>query len=438
MRTTTKILKNAGAAPVETSKAEGQVFELTSLDVKEVSLVDKGANRREFLVTKKAGERGEVITGGKEIKINPLLKNDAELVAKDQADAGAIPGANAAATAEGIDGAAGPGVVTEVDKSKADTAAAAPVATAAPAVDEAAELAKLRAAVGGEAKKADVTITPEADGSVSVSVDTTPAAAVSPAPASVVEKIKAATLAGIDAISERLMALRADVSSGKLTSQWSQSGQQEVWSHTWYIRDMLDQLGMIGGPAWEIEAAGDEAMDVGKAQGVTKAHKAITAARLEKMRGIHKAMIYCHNDMDKLIKELDGEAGAATDGKETPDTGTKFEPDRGSSFAKGAGEAPAAAVAAAVVAPVAATPVVKAADPEVAELRRSLSEQAQMVESLRQIVAEQSATINKSRTAQDSNSEPDEIGPKIASECDNVKWPLDLADRRVPDRGKRF
>lgn len=423
----TKIHKNAAAQTVETDKAAGQTFELTSLEVKEVSLVDRGANNRSFLVTKKAGERGSVITSSEGIKINPLLK-DPEIVAKDAADAGKISGAEP--------------IVVETVKG-ADTAAAAPVATAAPAVDEAAELAKLRAQVTpSEAKKADVTITPQEDGSVSVSVDTTPEPPVSPAPAAVVEKIKAATLAGIDAISERLMALRADVSSGKLTSQWSHSGQQEVWGHTWYIRDMLDRLGDIGGPAWEIEAAGDEAMEVGK--GVTKAHKAITALRLEKMRGIHKAMIYCHNDMDKLIKELDGEAGSATDGKETPDTGTKFEPDRGSSFAKAETPAAAPVVAAAVVAPAAVTapaaaaPVVKASDPEVAELRRAVAEQAQMVESLQQIVAEQSATINKSRAAQDSNAIPEENGPQIASECDTVKWPLDLADRRVPNRGKRF
>ncbi len=426
MKIKSTVQKNAEAISVETSKASG-VFELTDLTVSEVSLVDRGANRREFLVKKKAsaGARGEVITGAP--KINPLLKNDAELAALDAADAGVKTGT--------------------VEASKTEAApAAAPAVKEAPAVvapvDEAAELAKLRAAVGpgvAPTKKADVTITPQEDGSVTVSVENDAPVVTPPvAPASVIEAVKVATLAGIDAISERLMKLRSDVSSGATLQNWSQAGQHDLWGQSWYLKDMIDQLCYIGGPMWEIEQAGDAAMDVDKSahdKKVAKAHKAITAARLEKMRGIHKAMIYAHNDMDKLIKELDSEAGSATDGKETPDTGTQYQPDRGSSFAK----------AETVTAPVAvAAAVVKAADPELIEMKRSLAEQSQMVESLRQIVAEQSATINKSRTAQDSNSNPveDDVQKSRHGEADrdnlNVKWPMDLADRKVPTRGRVF
>src|SRR6185369_2146355 len=150
------------------------------------------------------------------------------------------------------------------------------------------------------------------------------------APAAVVDRVKAALLAGIDAINQRMTSFRAAVETDPAT--YSASGTPGVlFDHVWYVRAMLDALFDIGGPCWEIETAADMA----KAQGVKKGHKAITGARVAKMRGIHKAMSYACKDMGGLIDEL------GTDEEETA-------PKEELSFAKAATTTAAPAATAAV------------------------------------------------------------------------------------------
>jgi hypothetical protein len=370
-----RIKKSAEVAA--TATAEPTVHELTNITVQEVSLVDRPANERTFLLRKKAEE---------------AAKDDAEKTAKTAADALAVETTIETVEAEGIDLVAAAKAAEELKaKDAADLAKKQ--------VDEAA--ATTAAADLVSAAKADITVT-TADGSaVTVSVpEVTEPVVVPAAPAELIDKVKAATLAGIDAIAARLVKFRSDVNTSPV-SPWSTAGTSDVlWSHIYYLKGMLEALYDIGGPSWEIESAGD-AVD----KSVKKGHKAITTARVAKLGAIHTALTYCMKDYAGVMKELTQEQDDAAALDLDPLTaGTEL-----------TGKAAPVVVATPIA------PVTKA-DPIVEELKKS-------VEALTNTVAKQSAEMAKARNsvAQSNSLPPEEIPATDVPSRDIFVWPSDLA-----------
>lgn len=407
----TRIQKNAAATESKTTPAE--VFELTSIKPEEVSLVDRAANGRSFLVKKRKTEKATApaaeTSGASEDEIVDLAATakgaapgaeldaadvstsevtEAEKViaAKDAADAAAYA-AEKAARAAGGEGA--PVVTPDVPAAPAAAAKATP---AVKAVDTAAALASL-VTDAASLKKTDIIVTPGADGEVVVSVDAAPV--VTPAaPAAVIDKVKAAVLAGIDAISERVTMFRSKVEADESASPWNMAGRPEICSDVWYIRDMLDALYDIGGARWEIETAGDEAN-----KSVAKGHKAITGSRVAKLKAIHKGLSYCMKDYGSVMKELD---------TETED----------------AAEVVAAAAPALVGDVNKAAPAAPAVP---ASVEKDINELRTMVASLSKTVDAQAAQLAKSRdSVRQSNSAVPEETPQNR---DKVIWPSDLANK---------
>lgn len=382
-----RIRKTATAVEALAAPAP-QIFELKNMEIEEVSIVDRPANEREFLLRKKAEK------------------------AADEAAAKAVePEADEAA--QGIDLVAAAKAAEDLKALDAAAKAVEDARKIADAAKAATEVVDPVAAAGAlaAATKADITVsTPSGD--VTVTVEDAPAP-VSPAPQALIDRVKAATLAGIDAIAARLAKFRQDVDGGTVSS-YNDSGRSEaLWGHIYYLKDMLDSLYDIGGASWEIESAGDAAQDVDKAQGVKKAHKAITAARVKKFAAVHKCMTYAMKDFSGVLKELANDQDENVLEEEPPVAPTS----------KAA--APAPAPAAAVVAPV--------IPPEIVAQMGQLST---MVNSLKATVAKQASEIAKARnTVNGSNAQIDD--EKVATSVpghDTVIWPADLAAKPARQR----
>lgn len=391
------------ATAVETLAAPApQVFELTNMEIEEVSIVDRPANEREFLLRKKAEEKK--LAAAKAAEVTTIEEPEGiDLVAA----------AKAAEDLKALDAAA---KAAEDARKAADAAKAAPVPAA-----KVAEVADPVAAAGAlaAATKADITVsTPSGD--VTVTVEDAPVVAP-PAPQALIDKVKAATLAGIDAIAARVAKFRQDVDAGTIGS-YNDSGRSEaLWGHIWYLKDMLDSLYNIGGASWEIESAGDAAQDVDKSSDVNKAHKAITAARVKKFAAVHKCMTYAMKDFSGVLKEL------ANDQDENV---LEEDPDEVATDRVKAAATPVA-VAAAKAAPV--PPVVAPVPPEVT---KRLGELDDMVRSLKIVVATQATEIAKARnTVNGSNAQTaDELLATSVPEHDTFIWPADLAAKPTRQR----
>ncbi len=238
-----------------------QVHQLTDLRVKEVSGVDRAANKRRFLVAKEEA---------------PVIETPA------------VPTSSV------------PAVKTDV----------APIPSAATvSADPAGDVLSLAEDLTKDATTIDVLV--DGAGGVQVSViEPAPTAA----PASVIDAVKASVLAGIDAVSLRLATLRSNVEGSKVT--YSTSGTPSELYDIWYIRDMLCALYDIGGPQWEIEQAGDSAVAATKSETPVLKNKVISKARIMKLQAAHKAMAYAHEDMNKVLKEFEEDDGT---GETKPD-----------------------------------------------------------------------------------------------------------------------
>lgn len=394
-----RIRKTATAVEALAAPAP-QVFELTNMEIVEVSIVGRPANEREFLLRKKAEKKAADEAAAKAVAEPEAAQEGIDLVAAAKA-AEDLKALDAAAKA-----AEDAQKVADAAKAVAEKPAPAPAAKAAEIADPIAAAGALAAAT-----KADITVsTPSGD--VTVTVEDAPAPVV-PAPQALIDKVKAATLAGIDAIAARLAKFRQDVDSGTVSS-YNDSGRSEVlWNHIYYINGMLDALYDIGGPSWEIESAGDAAQDVDKSAAVNKAHKAITAARVKKFAAVHKCMTYAMKDFSGVLKELANDQDENVLEEEPPVAPTS----------KAA--APAPAPAPAVVAP--------AIPPEITAQMGQLST---MVNSLKATVAKQASEIAKARnTVNGSNAQIDD--EKVATSVpshDTVIWPADLAAKPARQR----
>lgn len=372
-----------------------KVKELTNLEVQEVSIVDRPANRREFLVTKRAGGRSMRPASAAEVAAESVTKTDEPVTA---------PAINAEDPAAVIAPAA-----------KADEPA--PVIAPATKADEPATKADEPAPAA--AAKAEAAATP---------VDTSPPAPATPE--AVVDKIKAQVVAGIEAIVQRLDKFRSDVDTSPVYSDGVPSA---VFDHIWYLRCMLDEFYNVGGPQWEMATAFGDAEITKSVEAAKKGHKAITGARVVKLRAVFKALGYAHGDLDSLLKELDTEIAAAT--AAVAATG-----DPSLSFAKSDTTEP-------VVAPATTVAPAPVASPAPAALS---AEDAGRIAKLEGDLAKALETINKSndtitslQTKLDSVAEVRQDSRQLsldpaASNHGNLIWPADLAAVPVVRKGRQF
>ena len=372
-------------------------FELTNIDTREISLVDAAANRRKFLLTKR--ER------------SMRAPTDTEKAAEEAAKAAE----EAAKAAE-----------------EATAAEEAAKAAAATAVEEAA-----KAAAATAAKEA---------APIAVEIEPSP----SSAPQATIDNVKAAILAGIDKISERLNKFREDVNASEATG--TDGFPSAVWDHAGYIRAMLEELYRVGGPAWDMEAAMDAAI---KSADITKGHKAITMARVHKLRAVHKMINYACKDMGGIMDELDAE------GASLPSAGTTADEEELSFAAKAAAAtaveeaAKAAAVTAAeeaakaaavtdaeeaakAAAVTAAEEAAKAAapDPRFAEMAKAIEDLRKMTQAQAQTIATQGAALSKA--AGTIRPSAQEILSEVGTDYAKVAWPRDMASTVGTRKGHGF
>lgn len=419
MATNQRIRKSETAA----ASAVDDTFELSNIVVEEVSLVDRPANERQFLVKKNKVKRVKTATSAVETPVN-----DSE----DLAAVGAAPAVeNPAAALDAADAMKSISPAAALDAADAAKLGTAPAAvipgtsiTPAEKALTADQASSALDALAKDVKKTEVTVTPEADGSVTVAVDTTPDALPAAAPAEVIDAVKAAVVAGIDAIASRLAMFRAKVDSDTSgTSAWSMSGKPYLYEDIDYLTSMLYALCDVGGPQWEIEAAGDAAADVDKAQGVKKGHKAITGARVAKLHAVHKALSYCMKDFGGIMKELQNEEEEKADATSESTMQTEV----GGFTEKNASTTPATVVASAVKAATVVAPVVPApvSTPSIpASVQKDINDLSQSVASLAAIVQKQSQELNRKR---DSVQESNAIRTKTDAPRDMIAWPADLA-----------
>ncbi len=377
-----RIRKSAEVVAAEPAPAE--IHELTNITVEEVSMVDRPANERKFLL-RKAKEKAEAAAKAAELPVPELV----------------------AEPAEEIDLVAAAKAMEDLKAKDAEDLAKKKAEESAQVSDPAAALTDLVAAT-----KTDVTVE-TAEGAITVSIPDEPAR-VPAAPPELIDKVKTATLAGIDAIAARVASFRSAVETGA-PSPYSSSGTSDVlWDHVYYIKGMLEALYDIGGPSWEIESAGDAASDVDKS-GVAKAgHKSITASRVAKLAAIHKGMTYCMKDYAGIMKELSQEQDEEGDLEVDPTTaGTELT----------GKNTPPIAKAAPVVAP---APVIVAPDPVVLN---KLNELTAMITTLKGTVAEQAVALAKARNSNGGSNalSVDEVVANDVPNTDTNIWPADMA-----------
>lgn len=217
---------------------DDDVFELTNIKVEEVSLVDRAANQRKFVVVKRADKKG---TGA------PITAEDAaKALLKAQENGAGTP----AAELDARDAAA---------KNASTETAVVPAETVAAPVIEPAPTAP------ASKSEVDIVVT-ESGGTVDISVSATPSFAEGSAKALLMTKLRMAWLGAIDAIRLRLDALTQSVNSPSdgVYITW------EAYNHVDYIRCMLESFYSIGGPEWDIAVAAVAAAAMAKSDTVKK------------------------------------------------------------------------------------------------------------------------------------------------------------------------
>ena len=399
------------------TKTDDVPHELTNITVKEVSVVDRAANKRTFLVTKNdknprtenavkfLTERNKS-AGGDDLASQldardaaAVQKTDAEkaLEAKDAADALAFA-AEKERLAKG--GAPAPVVVASavapvtapviVDASKALEQLAAVAASVAPITPVAAAVAPVTTPTKKDDLPVEVTIV------------------ASPEPLSESAlALKTAILSGIDLITQKVGEWRKAVEAADKNNTDVSGRPYCMWEYSYYLCRMIDNLSGIGGPEWDVLNATIGKFDIAKS-----GNKAITATRVGVLKAVHEGMQHCTGTMTKVMKEL-------TD--ETPDE--VVTPDASASFAKAA---PVAAPVLATVAPVSPEVIAKmdAVLSQVAALSANGQKQETMIASLQTIVASQANELRKSRDEVSSNAiSPDkEKVNKGIQDNGNLEW----------------
>lgn len=439
--------------------------ELTDIKVKENSLVDRAANRREFLVLKRDSEARR--NGEWSGKINPILAADTELAALDKKDVEGTP-------------VVAPPVAAEPSVSKDDSNAAAGGSAFSQdkdkskvrvdmkkdeSVDVAAQFAALveTAVKSGSGASAPVVVVAVSAPGATVMKTEPGADTVATAPETVAEKkadgadsttagdpaikpdqtkdkktvvkedsqplslqpaLRASLLAGVNAILAHAEAaktiLEATVSdmAGMSCLPW------EAWMPIRMVDALADRLlgEEIGGVDFEADAilAGAAASgDVAKAGAVMAAHRLakFTAAHGD-MGSAFKAMQKCHKAMGDMLDEMK-------------------KPVEKTEVMETVGKAEVVPVVAPVLAPV-STPapvaVVPATpSPEIAKAAKDIETIAKTVTDLQKTVVAQAALLEKARRPQQSNAISVEgSGTGNGTINSEVVWPQDMGAN--PDR----
>lgn len=385
-----------------------EVFELTNIKVKEVSLVDRAANKRKFLVVKNDKKRAG----------DPVTADDVETAL-----------GKARETLVGTPAA-------ELDRrdAAAKSAPEAPrVAPEAPSV--ASEPAIVTEPVAEPVAKEILEV---------VVVQSQPSYAAGSAEDILLTKLRAAWIGGLDAIRARLDAAVEAVNrpTDGIYVSW------DAYGHIDAIRCMLECFYGFGGPEWEIEVAAVTAA-AAKGENVTKKHeelkkigRAISGQRMRSLKDMHGLVSDLQKRFDALLADV--EAEPETEKATTVKTDVLAEAMDVVSAAT-----PVAIVAPTVVAPpnviVASAPEKIAApvtalditqNPAFKALAESMKAQQTEIERLRNVSASQEQALAKAKGTIRSNA----LTPEPpANHNDHVVWPRDMASpaSRVSSRIRR-
>lgn len=351
---------------------DDEVFELTNIRVREVSLVDRAANQRKFVVTKRDEKKrsGDPITTEDAAKALEKAQENfantpaAELDRKDAEEA------KKAAEDTGV----------ETISTETNVVAETVVVT---------ETTKVAETVSAEtAVVAETVVAVKADESFST-----------PAMDAYAKKMQAAWLGAIDAVRARL-----DMMSEEAKLPYGYPS-----SHIYYLKCMLDCMYDIGGAEWDIESAAMSAAtaksdDVAKREGLAKIGKAILATRA------------LREQMSEMRKRLEAPEVVAEVKKDAP-VAAVVDPV----------VAPVAALDPVVAAPAVnieapAFDITK--DPAFKALQESMTSQTKTIKSLEAIVDTQQKELAKARSTVRSNA----LTPTLDTpHNEEVKWPLDMA-----------
>jgi hypothetical protein len=477
------------------STKSGELYELEDMKIDEVSVVDRPANGVPFLLLKSddsdeidltdlaAQPRRKVRRGTMKAKktdtvvepvvveapveppaVEPVVAPVAEAEAvktEEPAPVAAEPVVDAAPVVEPV--------VAPVEAAAVKTEEPAPV-VAPETVVEPAPVAEPAAAPAVATETVKTTEEPAPVAVVEPMVETAPVAAVEPPkveepttkevdtslviPTAVKSRAQAAWLAGLDAIGERLDFIREAVKGSEpdsITGSYSETWP--VWSHTEYLKRMIDALCCIGGPAWDVTAAAATAV-AGTEKGVEKVGRAISGTRMRYLKEVHGRMTEAMKMLEEIFAETDdAEAEKAleksrTDATDAVAKATETVVVKALESAKSDIKATvieeltkAAAVTATVLSAVeAATGKIEKSAEAAAQAGAKIEKSSEVVggftkalTSLTDICSTQSELLEKAVTNANSNALVDDTSARRG----NVDWTGDLAGKR-DGKGRRF
>lgn len=357
---------------------DDELYELKNIRVKEVSVVDRAANKRRFLLMKRNDDGTKTEDARAEARA-AIHERDPEMAAKDAADA-----AEYKARKEAEEAAAAAAASTETIVVPETAPAAAPVVEA--------EKVETAPVVENTAPAAETAVTNEA-----------PAAAAPAAAAPVVKetlvvgtRAKAALKAAIGAIHEQLDILTGAVDKAEPTETGMLAYSYPVYEHIENAQRMLASLCHIGGPEWEVHAAAVASVASKKDEKVEKVGRAISSVRVTKLRDIHGKIEAVQKAMTEFLSEVDSDQTE---------------------------EAPAAKKED-VSAPPPVVETKKEEVPPAPVIPEAVTKMADQLERLTKVVSSLSESANRSRTVVQSNVIQNE--PVVKRE-EKVYWPPDLA-----------
>jgi len=471
---------------MSTLRKETPLNELTNIKVKENSMVDHPANRREFLIRKR-DEAASRQSGECSGRINPILASDPELVALDKKDVATAATAATAATTEppvekddsncAACGSAFSGegktckACTDKEASmKKDNASEAAVQFAAlvetaiksesapPASPVAAVSAPGAAvtktepvivsvptarAVDGVSVAPVEEVTSKSDDVVSNTMQVT--IVNTPEPIKLTPRLRAAAIAGMDEIVARVTEAKKRLDSTIADPNGCTYVPWEILCQLSQVDALADQLKNIGGEWWE--AAATIAAGALSADAVEKAGAAMAAARLTKFTAAHgnmgsafKEMQKHHKVMGDMLKEL--QKPVAKDDSVVAESAAATTPGAAAVVTK---TETAATVAKTETVLVLTTPVVKnetvpvqVTVAEVIKTANDIEVLAKTVTELQRTVAVQSALLEKARLPQQSNAISVEgNGTGNGTINSEVAWPHDMGANSAR-RASRF
>jgi hypothetical protein len=292
---------------IRKSEEPGKVHELTDMVVEEVSLVDRAANKRKFLVTKQDGAgggspandnasapEGETIDPvAARAELDKLAAQAAQDVAvKDAADAAEAAAQKAAETADPPEQTAAP-VETPAPVAASEAPVVAPAsaeAAAAPATDPVEAIKALAPPV-----KKDAAADEEAQEQVEAF--------------EMSGQMKAALQGSLQAVADRLAVLRSLVDGAMEVSDPSYGVPYGVYAHIEYMCSMLYGVEALGGPEWEVAAAAMTSKADGKP--VKKVGRPMRKDRFERLKSAAKSLSDLINEMEGDPDEAEKRAAAA-------------------------------------------------------------------------------------------------------------------------------